>query len=266
MRVSIVIPAHNEEKRIGKTLQAYSEYFEHVRKTDKIDYELLVVINNTKDQTEKVVKLAAKANARIVYLNFKEGGKGFAVIEGFKNALKRNNDFIGFVDADMATSPEEFYLLLENMGAYDGVIASRYLPGASIEPRLSIVRTVGSRLFNFLVRNMFFLPYHDTQCGAKLFSRASLKTTLPSLSMSQWAFDVELLYQMRKKGFRVLEYATQWRGVDSPHLGSNSKFLRAGVFMALGLMRLRLINSHLTWLVRVYNKLARFIRTLILKN
>ena len=49
MKVSIVIPAYNEEKRIGRTLEDYSDYFENVRKKEKIDYEILVVINNTTD-------------------------------------------------------------------------------------------------------------------------------------------------------------------------------------------------------------------------
>ena len=82
------MPAYNEEKRIGKTLEEYSSFFENLRKSKKIDYEILVVINNTKDNTEKVVKSYSKKNKRIIYLNLVRGGKGYAVIEGFKDALK----------------------------------------------------------------------------------------------------------------------------------------------------------------------------------
>jgi glycosyltransferase involved in cell wall biosynthesis len=253
-KISIIIPAYNEEKRIGKTLTKYSDYFENLCKTGVLEYEILVVINNTKDNTEGVIKEFAKKNKRIRYLNFKQGGKGFAVIEGFKDALKRDNDHIGFLDADMATPPYEFHRLVTHMGRYDGVIASRYLGGSVINPDLPKIRTIGSRLFNFLVRNLFFLPYHDTQCGAKIFTRRALEKTLPTLSMSQWAFDVELLYQLRKNGFRLFECPTRWSNVGSSHLGSSSKFIYAGTFMVLGLMRLRLINSPLSELVRVYNQ------------
>src|SRR3989338_9068086 len=146
----IVIPAYNEEKRIGKTLETYSTYFESLRKEKKIDYEILVVINNTKDRTEEIVKRYIKMNSRIRYLNLKPSGKGFAIIEGFKDALKRDNDLIGFVDADMATSPEEYWKLIKNIGDYDGVIASRGLKYSMV--KASLYRKLTNRGFNTVVR------------------------------------------------------------------------------------------------------------------
>ena len=98
MKVSIVIPAYNEEKRIGNTLEKYIKFL----RDKKVKFEILIIINNTTDNTEKVVKNYMKRFPEIRYLNFQQGGKGFAVIEGFKDALKRDNDLIGFVDADNA--------------------------------------------------------------------------------------------------------------------------------------------------------------------
>ena len=93
MKLSIIIPAHNEEKRIGSTSEAYSKYFKSLKK-DKFDYGILVVINATTDSTEKIVKKYQKKDKKIKCLNLKKGGKGYAVTEGFKDALKRKNDII----------------------------------------------------------------------------------------------------------------------------------------------------------------------------
>ena len=147
MKVAIIIPAHNEEKRIAKTLEAYLFYFENLRKQKLLDYEILVVINNSKDKTLDIVKSFSKKNIRAKYLNLVKGGKGYAVLEGFKEALRKENDLIGFVDADMATKPEAFYDLIRNLGKNDGAIASRYVKGAIVEPKPTLSRIISSRIF-----------------------------------------------------------------------------------------------------------------------
>ncbi|MEK6827619.1 MAG: glycosyltransferase, partial [Nanoarchaeota archaeon] len=98
--ISIVIPAYNEEKRIGKILENYGAFFEKKKKGREIsDFEILIVINNTKDNTEEVVKKFAKKYSEIRFIRFEKGGKGFAITEGFKDALKNEkNKLIGFVD------------------------------------------------------------------------------------------------------------------------------------------------------------------------
>ena len=250
-KLSIIMPAYNEEKRIGRTLEVYSFYFESLRKDKILDYEILVVINNTTDRTEEIVREIAGKNKRIIYLNLKPGGKGFAVIEGFKDALKRDNNLIGFVDADMATLPEDFYFLVKNIGNCGGIIASRYIKGSVINPKPTFQRRITSRMFNMLVRSMFFIPYRDTQCGTKIFKRRALESILTSLSMSQWAFDVELIYNLRKKGFAVREMPTKW----SDREYSKINFLKAGPWMGLAVIRLRLINSPLKDFVRFYDRM-----------
>jgi glycosyltransferase involved in cell wall biosynthesis len=254
--ISIVIPAHNEEKRIGNTLESYSRYFNLLAKSNKLDYELLVVINNTKDRTEEIVKEKQNKDKHIRYLNFKEGGKGFAVIEGFKDALKRKSNLIGFVDADGATPPQAFHYLIQNINNDDGAMASRYLPASIVNPKPTIQRVIVSRIFNNLIRVLFLMPYKDTQCGAKLFKRKALEKVLPHLSLSQWAFDVDLIYNLRKFGFRVAELPTIW----SDKKYSKINFMRAGPFMALSLIRLRLINSPFAFVMHLYDRLPNSIK------
>lgn len=255
VKICIVIPAYNEEKRIGRTLEEYCRFFSNLKKNKILDFEVLVVINNTTDRTEDIVKAFQRKCKELEYLNFKQGGKGYAVIEGFKDALKRENNFIGFVDADMATSPEEFYKVYRNIKNMDGAIASRYAKGAVIQPRPTISRIICKRVFNLLIRAMFLMPYIDTQCGAKIFVRKAVEMVLPRLSMSKWAFDVDLLYSLRKLGFEIREVPTVWRDMKY----STINFFATGPWMVLALIRLRIYNSPFRGLVRVYNRITNFI-------
>jgi len=249
-KISIVIPAYNEEKRIEKTLVAYSNFFNDLFKKGEIDYEILIVINNTTDDTLKIVKAYSEGNKKMRYLNLVKGGKGYAVMEGFKNALKRDNDFIGFVDADMATSPVEFYKLTTVIGRYGGAIASRYMEGSVIDPKPTIGRLIAKRMFNSCVRAVLFLPYKDTQCGAKVFQRIVIEKVSPIVTMSQWAFDVDLLYSARKEGYKIIEVPTRWS--DMAYAKIN--FWKAGPKMVLGVLRLRILNSPLRRLIGLYEK------------
>ena len=254
-KLSIVIPAHNEEKRIEKTLDAYLNYFNLIEKERKLNYEIIVVINNTKDNTEDIVKKFNSKNKKIRYLNFKQGGKGFAVIQGFKDALKRNSDIIGFVDADMATPPNQYVNLVLLTEKYDGVIADRYLPTSEVYPPTTFRRIIVSRIFNLLIRAIMSLPYKDTQCGAKVFRRNAIEKVIPKLSMSQWAFDVELLYHLKKNNFSIVSSPTKW--IDREY--SKINFWKAGPWMFLGIIRLRILNSPLKRFIRVYDRLIGFI-------
>ena len=254
-KASIIMPAYNEEKRIGKTLEAYSNYFDDLKFLKILDYEILIVINNTIDKTEEIIKELQKINNNIRYINLLKGGKGYAVIEGFKDALKRNNDLIGFVDADMATPPEEYYNLIRQLNNYDGIIADRYIKGSKVFPPATFRRIIVGRIFNFVIRALLFLNYRDTQCGAKIFKRETIKKIIQMLSMSQWAFDVELLYLLKKGNFRITSVPTKW--YDREY--SKINFLRAGPWMALGILRLRILNSRFKIFLRFYDKLIGFI-------
>ncbi|MCH7568274.1 MAG: glycosyltransferase [Nanoarchaeota archaeon] len=253
--ISIIIPAHNEEKRIGKTLESYYHYFEALKKNKILDYEILVVINNTRDKTEEIVRSAILKNKKISYLNLEKGGKGYAIIEGFKDALRRDNDLIGFVDADLATSPEAFYDLVKKIDNYDGIIAGRYLRGAVIKPKNTFARIMASRVYNILIRSIFLMPYRDTQCGAKLFRHKALEAVINNIGMTKFAFDVELIYKIRKRGLRIKEVPTIW--ADKGYATIN--FWQSGPWMALAIIRLRILNSPLRRFIRIYDKLVGFV-------
>jgi len=255
VKVAIAIPAYNEEKRIGKTLENYCNFFRDKKKSKEIkSFELIVVLNGCKDNTINVVKSFQKKYREIRYLDFKQAGKGFAIIQGFKDALKRDNDFIGFVDADYATAADAYYDLIKNLknSRYDGVIASRGLKKSVV--KTSFMRKLTNKGFNFIVRMLLFLPYKDTQCGAKLFKRYILENF--SLEITEWSFDVDLLYQLRKRGFKVREVPTVWQDVS----GSKLELVITPFKMFASVLRLRLIYSPFGFIVRAYDKLPEKIK------
>lgn len=209
MKISIVIPAYNEEGRIERTVRAYHQFFS----AKPLSFELVVVLNGCKDNTIGVMERVRDdvADNTIIIIDMQQAGKGLAIKTGFANALTRNNDLIGFVDADMATAPQAFYDLITNIGDNDGIIASRYMPGAQITPARPAYKRYGSRIiYEPFVWVLFGLSYYDLQCGAKLFKRSVLENITPQLTVTQWAFDVELLYLCKKAGYTIKEITTVW--------------------------------------------------------
>lgn len=249
MSLCIIIPAYNEEKRIGTTLEKYLNFFKNSSYLDK--FEILIVLNGCKDKTLDIVKLKKDKYKEIKYLNFKESGKGFAITLGFKDALLRNHDFIGFTDADGATPPEAFYNLLMNLKNSDGVIGNRWDKDSLIKARQPFLRRFMSRTFNFLTRSILFLNYRDTQCGAKLFKRKALESVVNNLGKNQWAFDIELLYKLKIRGFKIKEIPTIW----DDKKGSKLNVTRVPLQMFASIIRIRLIYSPFKRFINLYDSL-----------
>ena len=247
-KLSIVIPAYNEEKRIEKTLAEYCEFFK-----EKMDFEILVVINGCKDDTLGVVKKTAKKYKQINYVDIgKVGSKGAAVNHGFKIA---SGDLIGFVDADLATKADAFYDLVQNIEGYDGIIASRWIKGAKYDKKkVGFFHILAGRSFN-LIANLFFnLRIKDTQCGAKLFKKKAIKIVCMELGITKWAFDVDLLYHMKMHKFKVKEIPTNWSEPGGSHLKVKPVVV---IEMFLAVLRLRLIYSPFKFIVKLYDMLPR---------
>ena len=236
-KISIIIPAHNEQDRIGKTLRTYYQFFKALKGQELLDFEILVVLNGCSDNSADVVEeIIAVSDNEIRMIDLQEAGKGLAIIAGFKDALARKNDYIGFVDADMATEPPDFYELYEQIHEHDGVIASRYMPASKIDPPRPWIKEWGRKLiFNRLVGMLFGLRYADTQCGAKLFKRSVIKKIVDQMKEGQWAFDIELLYLAKKHGFDVIEIPTVW----TDKAGSKLQTFKSGIKMLSSLFKLK---------------------------
>ena len=214
-KVCIVIPAYNEEDRIRPTLKAYIEFFKSKK---SLSTDFLVVANNCKDKTAQICKNLQREHKNLHLLDLPQGGKGYAVREGFKHALKKEYDLIGFVDADMATKPLYFYELITKIEGCDGVIASRYAKGAQVSPKRPLLRKIGGKIYNFVLRHQFHMPFKDTQCGAKIFTKATVQDIVPYMQEKGWAFDLEVLYLCTLFNRKILETPTTWSDIPGSHL------------------------------------------------
>lgn len=119
-------------------------------------------------------------------------------------------DLVAFVDADGSTAPEQLALLVDAVQDADGAIASRRLPSSTVQGRRDVGRVAASVLFAWLVRHLFGLPFRDTRCGAKVIRRDALELLLPRVTTSAYLFDVDLLLQADKQGYRIVEVPAVW--------------------------------------------------------
>jgi len=246
VKFSIVIPAHNEEQRLPPVLLQYITLF---NANMPGAYELIVVANGCTDQTAKTALEIAKHEPAVKVIDEKGRiGKGGAVIMGVKAAV---GEYIGFVDADGSTSAEEFYRLYQRADGSDGAIGSRWIKGADVTTPQKAMRLLSSRMFNLLIRTLLGLKFKDTQCGAKIFMAEAWRAVLPHVGITRFAFDVDLLFQLKLAGFSVHEEPTVWRDVA----GSKVQVFNSSVEMFFAVVRMRLLYSPFSFTVKWYEKL-----------
>jgi glycosyltransferase involved in cell wall biosynthesis len=193
-RVSIVIPAHNEERGIEETVIEIADNFRSA--------EIIVVCNGCSDKTYAAARKIKRPNVEV--LNFHERiGKGGAIIEGFKVA---SGDVVGFVDADGSFRAEDIQKIIDGTKKHGAAIASKWKGKDFFEVQSRLSRKIGSRGWNLLSGLIADLDLSDTQAGLKFFRRDVLDKVLDKGFVCRgFDFDVELLYRVKKAGFKIKE-------------------------------------------------------------
>ena len=201
MSLDIVIPAHNEEDRIARTLRAYRRGF------PQRDVRFLVALDGCVDHTSDIVRGQAVEDDRVVLHEFPKLGKGGVLMETFRRC---DADLVAFVDADCATPPAELARMTRLASDADGVIGSRRMTASFTPSARRRGRSLTSSGFAWGVRRLFHLPYADTQCGAKVIHRRVAERVVPLMSSRDFLFDVDLLLIADRLGFDVVEVPTVW--------------------------------------------------------
>jgi dolichyl-phosphate beta-glucosyltransferase len=230
-RVTVVIPAYNEEDNIRRG--AIDEVGEYLAGQEYAS-EVLVVDDGSGDATPALVEEAARKWPFVSLLRAQHGGKARAVAAGVEAAGGR---YVLFTDMDQSTPIRHLGAALEELaGGAEVVIASRWLEGSARlgEP---LRRRLGGRAFAALVRLLLLPGVSDSQCGFKGFRREVARELFDGLLVFKGgedaqgpmvtAFDVELLVQARERGYRIAEIPVTWRHVETTRVS----FLRDGVRM-----------------------------------
>lgn len=232
MLLSIVIPAYNEEKRLGASLEEIQSFLtNHFEQT-----EVIVVNDGSSDRTSQVVSAFVKESGmhRLILIELaRNSGKGAAVKAGVERAT---GDYILFMDADLSTPLSEISKVLSPLQhGQDIAIGSRAIQSSKILKRQPFYRESMGKLFNLFVRLLVIDGIADTQCGFKAFRGDVAKDIFNRLQTTRFGFDVEVLLWAKVLGYSIEEVGVTW--VNSPH--SRVSPIRDSLEMLWSLFRIR---------------------------
>ena len=204
LKISIVIPAYNEERRLPNTLERIRAYLA----ARPFDAEVIVVDDGSVDGTARIVEeFRSKMPGIRLLSNGSNRGKGFSVRHGM---LEAHGDMALFTDADLSAPIEEADKLIGALQYVDVTMGSRALDRSLIAVRQSRFREFAGIVFNKLVKLILGLPFVDTQCGFKAFVVARTRIIFDQQRIERFGFDPELLFLARHHGLRALEIPVRW--------------------------------------------------------
>jgi dolichyl-phosphate beta-glucosyltransferase len=239
LTVSIVIPAFNEERRLGTTLAAVAGFL----RLQPWDWEIRVVDDGSSDRTVAIAEECAASEPRVVVQREPHRGKGGAVKAGL---LAATGTFRFICDADLSMPIGEVARFLPPVAeGFDVAIGTR----EGVQARRvgePMYRHLMGRLFNRSVQLLVLPGIEDSQCGFKMFTADAVRSIFPRVTVDGWAFDVEVLAVARAQRLRVVEVPIEW------HYRAESRLsmMRDGWEMLNELLRIRMRSSSGQYRVR----------------
>lgn len=208
-KISIVVPAHNEEGNLNHLLDELIPVLERHRETE--DYEIVIVNDNSSDRTPKIIDELAVGNSRIKAVHrSSDPGFGSAIKEGFKNAT---GDIIIPVMGDLSDDPEDIPKLVKKIEeGYDIAYGSRFIEGGATEG-YPAAKMIANRAFNKSVRLLFGIRHKDITNAFKAYRKEVIeKIGIDNLESSGFDLTVELPLKAHIMGFRSVEVPVTWNG------------------------------------------------------
>lgn len=235
-RLSIIIPAYDEAKRIIPSLERITAYLSP--RLD--DYEVIVIDDGSKDQTAPIVTQYS-ANHPQVHLrqNVRNRGKGYSVRHGM---LWATGEWLLFSDADLSTPIDELEHFASFIGEFDVIIGSRGLKDSNIVEHQPVYREWMGRAFNQFVQRAALAGLSDTQCGFKLFSRTCARDVFSRTTIDGFGFDVEALFIAQALGYKIAEVPVTWANDTATKVHA----VRDGLRMAGDVLKTRWLHRGLS--------------------
>jgi len=221
VRLSVVIPAYNEELRIPNTLRRSIAFL----KSQPYSSEIIVVNDGSTDDTERVVQAQAGSFERLKLLNHPDRanhGKGAAVRLGM---LAATGAFRLFMDADNSTTLDQvdnFWPWFDH--GYDVVIGSRALKESVIGMRQNRLKEVAGRMGNWVIRRFAVPGVRDTQAGFKMLTGDKAAVIFPRSTIDRWGYDIEMLVIARAHGCRIAEIPITWINAEGSKVRASTYF------------------------------------------
>jgi len=204
--VLMVIPTYNEEKIIG---QRIDQLFDFCKKNlKKYKWKVVVADNGSTDKTIRIVKKQKQKYSKLEYFHLKKSGKGLAIKKAWQDYL---SDVNIFMDADLATELKFTIPLINGITKekYDLTIGSRYHKQSQC--KRSLMRSMCSKFYNFILKISFNIKLTDTHCGFKALSKSAVQKIIPKIKNNGLFFDTELLVLARHYNLNIKEIPVNWR-------------------------------------------------------
>lgn len=204
MKLSVVIPAYNEEESIAETIDQIEEALEKIN----IPHELLVVNDNSNDNTLQVLEQLASKYPSVHYVtNIGPSGFGHAVRYGLE---RFTGDCVAVMMADLSDSPYDLIRYYTTMveGNYDCVFGSRFIKGGKVID-YPWVKKIINRIANLIIRVFMGIRYNDTTNAFKLYKREVIEGVKPILS-PHFNLTIELPLKAIIRGFTYTVIPNSW--------------------------------------------------------
>ncbi len=201
--VDIVIPVYNEENCLEKNVLILYTYLEEV--TD-FSWNIIIADNASTDRTSQIATYLASKHGNIQYIHLPIKGRGYSLRKAF---LQSKADILCYMDVDLSTNLHYLKPLIESIACgFDISIGSRLMQGSRLKRRLH--REIFSRIYNFLIKLLFFTRFSDAQCGFKALRNDVAKHLVPLVKNNNWFFDTELLLLAEYNKYRIFEIPVEW--------------------------------------------------------
>ncbi len=237
IKLSLIIPAYNEENIIRDTLEHVIEFLSEKR----YGWEVIVVDDGSSDKTSEIIKPFRAQGVRLVKHDINMG-KGAAIRTGVK---KSKGKFIIFSDADLSVSIKNIDQFLTELKKSEVVIGSRRVLGAQIVIPQPVFRESLGRGYTQLTRLVTGVKLSDFTCGFKGFTRKAAQEIFRKTLIDRWAYDSEILFLAKKLGYKITELPISWKNREDTRVSLGD----AIVTSFIDLLK-----------VRVYNIIGRYDR------
>ena len=215
MKLSLIIPAYNEEERLQPFLASIESYL--VKHPEEV-LEILLVDDGSTDGTLRMAEKFRNRFGQLRVLRHEHNrGKGAAVQTG---VMAAHGDAVVFMDADGATGVSELPKMIQALGKAEVAVGNRWMKGSETERHSHLRRLSGWVYRRYM--GLFGLGSVDTMCGFKGYHRAVARDLFKELLDERWLFDAEIIYRAVRRGHRIENFPIRWASRDGSKLSAGT--------------------------------------------